>query len=249
MMTVRLYGHLGRDFGREFKLNVKTAQQALRALITQVKGLRERLGAASEPGYHLRMGPEFLGEEDLGRQVGQGKVLRIVPATVGSSATARVVVGAVLVVAGAYFAQPWMVTMGLSLVVGGVAELLAPQPKMQDADSSEAAAKSYAFAGPQNTVGQGPPVPVGYGELLCGGHVISAQVMTDNPVALGPVLIPAPGDDEFPATEDVSAIDNGNGGEGWDYSGPGLTWSDFTDAIGATNPSDPSVAGPGSQEI
>jgi predicted phage tail protein len=60
--------------------------------------------------------------------------------------------------------------MGASLVLGGIAQLLAPTPKAADPSDKP----SYLFNGPVQTSQQGYPVPVGYGELIVGGAVISA---------------------------------------------------------------------------
>lgn len=68
---------------------------------------------------------------------------------------------------------------GASLLLGGVSQLLAkPPPSVpytaQQVDpiqgASQGGASSYLFNGPTNTVGEGGPVPVGYGELLIGGN-------------------------------------------------------------------------------
>jgi predicted phage tail protein len=69
--------------------------------------------------------------------------------------------------------------VGLSLVVGGVAQLLTPTPKVpQGADNQDDPRKSYSFSGIQNTSRQGVPVPIVYGETLVGSVVISAGIDT-----------------------------------------------------------------------
>jgi predicted phage tail protein len=62
-------------------------------------------------------------------------------------------------------------------VLGGVAQLLTPVPKMAAGkDSDKDPRKSYSFSGIQNVSRQGVPVPVIYGETIVGSVVISAAI-------------------------------------------------------------------------
>jgi predicted phage tail protein len=73
------------------------------------------------------------------------------------------------------------VGVGASLVLGGVAQLLTPVPKVPQGAASNTdqdPRKSYSFSGIQQTSRQGVPVPVVYGETLVGSVVISAGVDT-----------------------------------------------------------------------
>lgn len=85
-------------------------------------------------------------------------------------------------------------SIGTSLILGGVAQLLSPQPETpkltgfdgpvtnenlggpQSVDRATSGIQSYAFSGPANSVGQGATVPVAYGEVLAGSHLISSDV-------------------------------------------------------------------------
>lgn len=84
--------------------------------------------------------------------------------------------------------------IGTSLVLGGTAQLLSPQPEIpslqnktapgqntnatgpQGVSRATAGEQSYAFSGPANTVGVGATVPLVYGKLLIGSHLISSRV-------------------------------------------------------------------------
>jgi predicted phage tail protein len=60
--------------------------------------------------------------------------------------------------------------IGTSLATMGIASMLAPdQQKTED----EGGKKSSSLSSIENTMGQGIPIPVGYGRLLCGSNVIS----------------------------------------------------------------------------
>ena len=82
--------------------------------------------------------------------------------------------------------------VGASMVLGGVTQMLSPQPELPNGGVStrgEFSAtrpesvtrgadgqQSYAYLGAQNTVGVGATIPVAYGKVLIGSHVISADV-------------------------------------------------------------------------
>jgi predicted phage tail protein len=61
-----------------------------------------------------------------------------------------------------------------SLVIGGIAQLLTPTPKISKDEGDPR--KSFSFSGIQNTNRAGVPVPVVYGETLVGSVVISAGI-------------------------------------------------------------------------
>jgi predicted phage tail protein len=69
----------------------------------------------------------------------------------------------------------------VSLVLGGVAGLLTPTPKINQPGTPQDnndPRKSYSFSGIQNTSRQGTPVPIVYGETLVGSVTISAGIDT-----------------------------------------------------------------------
>lgn len=104
--------------------------------------------------------------------------------------------------------------VGASLVLGGVAEMLSPQPVLPSIGSNRLGSgessstdgpqsitrgtdgrQSYAYTGAANTVGVGETIPVAYGEVLIGSHLLSANVdVTDESDPLTSA-IKAPGPD------------------------------------------------------
>ena len=63
-----------------------------------------------------------------------------------------------------------MVGLGTQLTIGGVGALLTPTPK--DVEETN----NYSFNGPVNTIRQGVPVPICYGQLMVGSSVISSGI-------------------------------------------------------------------------
>ena len=63
-----------------------------------------------------------------------------------------------------------MMNIGVGLIKGGIAQALATTPEEIKDD------QNYSFNGAANTVSQGVPVPICYGQLMIGGAVISSGV-------------------------------------------------------------------------
>lgn len=124
----------------------------------------------------------------------KGEVVRIMPVIIGSKRAGllQTILGAVLITAavfvsggiGAAFTAGGLTgfsaAIGASLVLGGVIQMLSPQPpglaSKQGADNKA----SYAFGGVTNTAAQGYPVPLGYGKRRIGGAIISAGIYVED---------------------------------------------------------------------
>lgn len=201
--TVRLYGSLGKKFGRvhRFALDNNTPAEAVAALQSQFKGFTAHMMQAKDRGmgFVVFAGKRNLREDQLKHPVGDDDI-RIAPMILGSKngGIFNIILGAVLIVVGAvygYYTQDWadawnIIDAGIAMAAGGVVQLLAPHPKGNASKDSAANTPSYAFNGPVNTEAQGHPVPLLYGRLKVGSAVISAGIdVKDNSAAYAP---PAP---------------------------------------------------------
>lgn len=190
--TVRLYGVLGARFGREFKLAVNSPREAAHALSMMIPGFREFMRDARAKGMEFAV---FLGKQNLRQdQIDDPPGLddiRIAPVLVGSKrgGVLQTIVGAVLIVVGAIlYATPVgvpLVNLGISLVVGGIVQMLSPQPKGLGAKDSAENAPSYSMNGTVNTQAQGNPVPYAFGGhdtkgMFVGSAVISGGILAED---------------------------------------------------------------------
>ncbi len=86
--------------------------------------------------------------------------------------------------------------IGASLILSGTASLISPQPQLGNLGANRirgegtnvrgtgpegvtrggSGQQSYAFTGPANTVGTGATIPVIYGRVITGGHLLAANV-------------------------------------------------------------------------
>ncbi len=179
MKTIKLYGEMGKRFGREFELDVQTPAEAIRALCCQVRGFKSYLHAHAKDAFKIFVGGRNSSEE-LHFPSSDKEIIHIAPVVQGAGAVGRIVIGAIMVIVGTFVpGMQWMVPMGWSLVIGGVIQLLSPTPKTDSGMGSEDPLHrpSYNFNGPVNTTAQGHPVPLAYGKVICGSAVISAGLI------------------------------------------------------------------------
>lgn len=182
MIRLKLAGAARARFGKEFKLaSANTPAQAIHALVVRLPGFRKYLEDHSEPGFHVLVGKQDIGEDELGNPA-VGKVVTLVPAVVASSNGIRII-GGVALIALSYVPflapiAPFLFNAGVGLVLGGVAGMLTKAPAFNPSalDKGPADTPSYAFAGPHMTTGQGNCVPLGYGRCRVGGALISAGI-------------------------------------------------------------------------
>lgn len=67
-----------------------------------------------------------------------------------------------------------LIVAGLGLAAAGAMILLSKPPKFEPfGDIENGQRDSYLFSGPANTVSEGGPVPLGYGELIVGSNVVA----------------------------------------------------------------------------
>lgn len=220
MNMVYLHGHLADMFGEKWEFDIKTAREAIRALDANCKGFLAYLKRHSLPGYHIVVGDPTVAkdraEDELGVGIGD-QAVHIFPTFAGAKEQGwtNVIIGAVLVVAGAYLwatpvGQP-MVSAGIGMMLGGVAALLTRPPSLTGPKEDKYEnTPSYLFNGPINTQAQGHPVPVGYGMLRVGGAQISTSVViedftpgTEDPNGFGFRITNLPNYSESSETEPV----------------------------------------------
>lgn len=194
MKTIILNGQLGKTFGRRHRLDVRTAGEAVRALVANFPAIEKHLIETKGVGYRVKLHDTPLQDlREIHHPVGGGTItITPVIAGAGGNGLGQVLLGAALIAAAfipglnvavwAGATTTWASVafgVGVSLALGGVSQMLAPQPKSQSPSERPENAPSYMFNGPVNTTAQGQPVPVGYGRLIVGGAVISAGLTTE----------------------------------------------------------------------
>ncbi|ECD9466815.1 tail assembly protein [Salmonella enterica subsp. diarizonae] len=188
-----LHGDLER-FGRRFSLSIKTGAEGVYALAMQIPGFREKM---SEGWYQIRIAGEDVSEDTLSARLHEplppGAVIHIVPRMEGAknSGLVQVIAGAALIVASfipglnvavwAGMAATWSslaFSIGASLMLGGVAQMLAPKPHSPSIHHADNGRQNVYFSSLDNMIAQGNPLPILYGEMMVGSRRISQSLST-----------------------------------------------------------------------
>jgi predicted phage tail protein len=199
MKTVKVYGALRKRLGGQLRFdfeNVQNPAQAIKALIVNFPGLDKWLAESHEHGvaYKVTVGKEIVDEEDgsaLFKPWTAKDVFKIVPVLTGAGRGWGRILGGAFLVAASIFAGPavggflglggagiigataahaigWI---GVSLVLGGVSQMLSPTAPFGPSDPTQL--ESFTFSGITNTSRQDMCIPVCYGRVYTGAITLS----------------------------------------------------------------------------
>ncbi|EMA8988152.1 tail assembly protein, partial [Escherichia coli] len=197
MARICLYGDLQR-FGRRIDLRVKTGAEAIRALATQLPAFRQKL---NEGWYQVRISGRDAGENELSAHLNEplanGAVIHIVPRLAGakSGGIFQAVLGAALIATAIWMpglsivASNLMFSLGAGMVLGGVAQMLAPKAKTPKVSATDNGKQNTYFSSLDNMVAQGNVLPVLYGEMRVGSRVASQEISTADEGDGGQVVV------------------------------------------------------------
>lgn len=183
LKTIRLYGILAKKFGKEFRLDVESTSEAMRALSIQVPGFEYFMLHAHERGLEFAVfqDKQNISESEL-TMTTAAKVIKIVPKVrgAGGGGVLNLVLGAVLIVGG-FFTGGLTSGLGVALIgagvgmaIGGVAQMLMPKLDTTQDQNQDGNKANKGFGGAVTTIAQGNPVPVLYGQREVGGFIASA---------------------------------------------------------------------------
>ena len=158
MSKIYLHGRLGRKFGREWELKVKTIREMVCAFNANTKNeFCKYLLETAEKGidYNFVIGEDIIlnDREDVGLIDGPigGEDVHIFPIVKGKGIDP----------------VSLLIQLVVAIVMAVVSALMAPDPQVDFGKSSDSARKdSYLFSGGLQPAKQGKPLPVGYGEMI-----------------------------------------------------------------------------------
>ena len=187
LKKIKVYGKLRQFLGKSyFMAAVKSPQQAMSFLIANFEGVQKHM---NDQIYKVKMGGRVISEEYLSI-TGQGDI-QIIPIATGSI---PIIIGAGAIGAGAAVTAGTtflgasflattvfggaLTTVGTSMLIGGITDLLAPQNPIPDvssvSDIDPSIRGSYSFSGIQNVSSSGVPIPILYGYVYSGSIIISS---------------------------------------------------------------------------
>ena len=193
LRKIKLYGKLAKFIGhRVLEADVATAAEAVRFLVANWPEVERHM---ADQHYRVSIGTHDIDLEELHHPAGAAPIT-FVPVVAGAGAVGRIIAGIALIalaiavpglgaaagakaaatIFGTGFSQLALTVgfLGVSLLIGGIAQLLTPTPSTSTDEGDPR--KSFSFSGIQNTNRAGVPVPVVYGETLVGSVVISAGI-------------------------------------------------------------------------
>ena len=164
-MRVIFHGRFRELCVGDYTVEADSVYEAIYAIVIQVPSLQ---GVDKIPCKVLG----FDSVEDLYRKT-DVKDIHIFPDYTVGGGWLQVALGAVAVVVGAVTGQAWLVSLGISLALGGIMQLLSPAPKRDTSNPIEA---SRYLGAPKNTTAIGTRIPIGYGLHKVSGHFLSYDV-------------------------------------------------------------------------
>lgn len=182
--TVKLSGRLARMFGRDHKffLDTGSVNEAFSALRNALPGFKSEIERANKLGMRYAIFRNRTNEGKDAFSLDGSREIRIIPVLEGSKrgGILQTIIGVVMIGAGVFFGQPWLVQAGIGVAIGGVIQMLSPQAKGLSVTEDSANRPSYAFGGPVNTVAMGNPVGILAGRRQIGGAIISAGIYAED---------------------------------------------------------------------
>jgi predicted phage tail protein len=180
MNEVILHGELGEKYGTSFRLAVRDAAEAFRALDCQLAGFRQDVRSGrfqvvrQMPNDEFALTPE---QFRLGMDNCKLHFLPVIEGAANGKGVEKVLLGAALIAtawfdpfgsaaffgttigsgAGAMTIGSAVTMLGIGLALGGLSLLIAPSPKVTTNQSSN------IFSGNTGTTGQNIPIPLVYG--------------------------------------------------------------------------------------
>lgn len=196
MTVIKLSGSLAAKFGRLHRRQIDSGStwEVFQALKATLEGFEAEIQRLDGMGLRFAVfrNRKNVGMDDFYR--GGTEEVRIVPVVGGSKrgGLMQTVVGIALIAAaafvtggvGAAFAAggAWgtAAAVGVSLIAGGVIQMLSPQAKGLSQSAAPENMPSYAFGSAKNTTASGNPVPICIGDRRWGGAIISASIYAED---------------------------------------------------------------------
>lgn len=193
MLTkVYLEGAMGRNFGREWTLDINAPIEALQLIQANIPAFGQwirdnakRYAKCMIICKYADGRTEALDEKAMLMHK-EPKEIHFVPWVEGAGKAFQYIVGAAMVVIGA-ICYAWggaavaqlglsMMVAGGGMIISGIVTALMGRVRKDEDDSGT----SYYFNGAQNTTAQGVPVPLIFGRCKVGSAVISSSINTSD---------------------------------------------------------------------
>jgi len=183
MIKLTIYGRLRKFIGQStFEIDVASPRQAFSFLINNFEGVADHI---KEQEYCVMAGKVRISEDLLDLQTESDiKIIPVVHGEIFFLAAGALAIGAAQIgaiagisIIGSLTVGSLLTTIGTTLIIQGVSDLLFPPPTPPTFGGDEQD-PSFTFDGTTNIAKQGVPINIVYGETLIGTNTISANIDT-----------------------------------------------------------------------
>lgn len=173
MVKVKLHGKLGKEFKKEWSLDVKSGSEALKAIDVNTNHrfsnyILETLQKKDISYIFIVNGYQLSCKEDkalLLSDLGDGDQIDVIPEIGGFT--------------GVF--ETFVFNLIIAIFFQVVSNILAKDPRINTGKNSDDARKeSFLFSSQARTVQQGLPVPLGYGRMLVSPYLVSVEYRYDD---------------------------------------------------------------------
>lgn len=177
LRRIHLHGPYAAFHNGPIEIVADTIWEAVEAVVSQIKGFqpdailgRKKIQVLGFPTIESLKQKSDVQDIHLCPPMGFGKNSGIIQTIVGVALIVAAV--AFLPVTSVWFAI--VASAGVSMIVGGVMQMLSPQPQLNvDNETQE---RSKYLGGTANTVRIGTPIPILYGKYRAGGQILSFNI-------------------------------------------------------------------------
>lgn len=216
MKLIVFSGYLQEMYPEGIRVEGDSAAECISAL-RNFPGFREEEGVR-----HTVALPHFQSRDALFSRTDMEEihVAPLLLAAGGRNGFGQVILGAVLIVTGLFLgsipgfqaAGAFLVKAGAALVIGGIIQMLMPQPSSADVKQEERS--RYLPAG-RNTTKVGTRIPLLFGRRKVWGHYLAFNVSASNLYEPAPPPVIPEGGFSFTSKSDLTwQVDDGTGGGG-----------------------------------
>jgi len=185
LIQIRFTGDLAARFGEHHSYRALSLRELGNAFKVCIVGFEEYILNQDKNGvmYHcqavkasgfVKELPESLLDAPLGN-VAEVVVSPVLAGSFGGQIW-RFIGGALLIGVGLVTGQLYLTMAGASMVLGGIAQMLAPAPSTPKGQSDKQ--ESYLFSGLRNTADEDQPVPLIYGRVIMPLKSLLSQKVT-----------------------------------------------------------------------
>lgn len=165
-MKIHLHGYLKELHPKEIQVQASSVAEAISAL--------QLIPALNTGKLHELAIPGFNSRDALYDKTDVEEIhLHPVVSGGGGNGLGQIIIGIAAIAVGMYTGNMYLIQAGISLTLGGVLQLLAPQPELTSVGTEE---HSRYLGQPKNTVAIGTRIPLLYGRRKAFGHYISFDV-------------------------------------------------------------------------